>query len=208
MNSTGPVDRLIEIWADPQIRGLAWRWAGNAETADDAMQSTFEAIARLPHLAEIENLRGYFIRTLRRMVYRELGQLNAILADDFTRMAEGRQSTPSFEDDVCTSLQGRALYERFRGERDRLALKVSARSADPARYRAVIGDAADQILQAGLRGEPSEADLPPALRMAYPEYFAQPDVSANTCDQRCHRARKDVKKLLKAVVPWNELSGD
>jgi DNA-directed RNA polymerase specialized sigma24 family protein len=208
MNSTGPVDRLIEIWADPRIRGLARRWAGNAETADDAMQSTFEAIARLPRLTEIENLRGYFIQVLRRMVYRELGQLNAVLADDFTRIAEERRSTPSFEDDVCTSLQGRARYERFCGERDRLMLKVSARSADPARYRAVIGDAAEQVLQAGMRGEPSEADLPPALRAAYPEYFAQPGVSVNTCDQRYHRARQDVMKLLKAVVPRSELSGD
>lgn len=208
MNSTGPEDRLIEIWADPRIRGLARRWAGNAETADDAMQGTFEAIARLPHLAEIENLRGYFIRVLRRMVYRELGQLNAVPADDFTRMTEKRQSTPSFEDDVCTSLQGRARYERFRAERGRLVLKVSARSADPARYRIVIGDTAEQILQAGIRGEPSEADLPPALRAAYPEYFAQPGVPANTRDQRCHRARKDVRKLLKAAVPRSELSGD
>lgn len=208
MNSTGPVDRLIKIWADPRVRGLARQWAGNAETADDAMQSTFEAIARLSHLAEIENLRGYFTRVLRRMVYRELGQLNAVLADDFTRMAEERQSSPSFEDDVCTSLQGRAQYGRFRGERDRLVLKVSARSADPARYRAVIAGAAERILQAGVRGEPSEADLPPALRAAYPEYFAPPGVSANTCDQRCHRAREDVKKLLMAVVPRSELSRD
>jgi len=208
MNSTGPADRLIETWADPRIRGLARRWAGNPMTADDAMQSTFEAIVRLPHLAEIENLRGYFIQVLRRMVYRELDQLNAILAEDFTRMAEERQSTPSFEDDVCMSLQGRALYERFCGERDRLLLKVPARSADPARYRAVIADAAEQILQAGMRGEPSEADLPPALRAAYPEYFAQPGVSTNTCDQHYHRARKDVRNLLKAVVHRSELFGD
>lgn len=208
MNSTGPEDRLTEIWANPRIRGLARRWAGNADTADDAMQSTFEAIARLPHLAEIENLCGYFTRVLRRMVYRELGQLNAVLPDDFTRMAEERQSTPSFEDDVCTSLQGRARYECFRAERGRLVLKVSARSADPARYRIVIGDAAEQILRVGMHGEPSEADLPPALREAYPEYFAQPGVPANTCDQRCHRARKDVRKLLMAVVARSELSGD
>jgi hypothetical protein len=208
MNGTGPEDRLIEIWADPRIRGLARRWADNAETAEDAMQSTFEAIARVPHLAEIENLRGYFIRVLRRMVYRELDQLNAVLPDDFTRMAEERQSTPSFEDDVCASLQGRIRYERFCGERGHLVLTVPARSADPARYRAVIGDAVEQILQAGLRGEPSEADLPPALRTAYPEYFAQPGVLANTCDQRCHRALRDVRKLLKAVVPRNELSRD
>jgi Sigma-70 region 2 len=208
MNSTGPEDRLIEIWADPRIRGLAKRWAGNAETAEDALQSTYYAIARLPHLAEIENLRGYFVRVLRRMVYRELGQLNAVLADDFTRMAEERQSTPSFEDDVCTSLQGRAQYERFCVERDDLALRVSARSSDPGRYRSVIGDAVEQILRAGIRGEPSEADLAPALRAAYPEYFAQPGASANTCDQRCHRARKDVRKLLTAVVSLSWLSGD
>jgi hypothetical protein len=106
------------------------------------------------------------------------------------------------------SVQGQTLYERFCGERDRLVLKVPARSADPARYRAVIADAAEQILQVGMRGEPSEADLPPALRAAYPQYFAQSGVSANTCDQRYHRARKDVRNLLKAIVPRSELSGD
>jgi DNA-directed RNA polymerase specialized sigma24 family protein len=207
MNSTDPVDRLVTIREDPRIRGLARQWAGNAEAAADALQSTFEAMYRLRHLAEIENLSGYFVRVLRRMVYQELGQLNAVLPDDFSRLAEERRSTPSFEDGVCLSLEAQDRYERFRAERDHLVRTVSARGGDKPRYRAVIGDAAELILRSSLRGESSEADRPPALRAAYPEYFAEPGVAPNTLDQRCHRAVKDVRKLLEALLR-SELSDD
>jgi len=203
MNTTGPQDRLIEIWADPRIRRLARRYARNADTADDALQSTYYQVARLKHLAEIENLRGYFVTVLVREIYREQGQLGALLVQDFPRVAEEREHASSFEDEVCTSLEAQARYKRFKARRNRLSLIVPARSTDPNRYRTVISDAVEEILRVGVNGSASEADLPPALREAYPEYFAQPGVSANTCDQRFHRARMDVRKLLKAVVPWS-----
>ena len=207
MNATGPEDRLIEIWADPRIRGFARRYAGDAHTADDALQSAYYKVARLPHLAKIENLRGYFVTVLVREIRRERDQLGALPVEDLPWVAEERQHASSLEEEVCTALDAQARYKRFKSERDRLSLNVPARSAAPSRYRAVISDAVEEILRAGVSGEASEADLPPALREAYPEYFAQPGASANTCDQRCHRARKDVRKLLIAVA-WSELPGD
>jgi hypothetical protein len=119
-----------------------------------------------------------------------------------------RHSTPSFESRACSSLDARARYERFTAQCDRLLSDVAARSDDPRRYRAVISDAAEQILWASVSGEPSEADSPSVLRAVYPEYFAEPGAAANTCDQRAHRARKDVRKMLMAVVCRDELSED
>jgi DNA-directed RNA polymerase specialized sigma24 family protein len=205
MNNTGPEDSLIEIWADPQIRRLARRMAaGNAETADDALQRTYIAIVRHPRLHAIRNLRAYFITVLRREVTHVQGRPCEIPVDD----VDERHSSPSFESRACSSLDARARCERFMAQRDRLLSDVAARSDDPRRYRAVIGDAAEQILRASVSGEPSEADSPSALRAVYPEYFAAPGAAANTCDQRAHRARTDVRKLLMAVISRDELSGD
>jgi hypothetical protein len=55
-----------------------------------------------------------------------------------------------------------------------------------------------QIVSDGMKGETSLADSNEALRASYPEYFAQPGTSANTCQQRCLRARSDVRALLQA----------
>jgi hypothetical protein len=77
---------------------------------------------------------------------------------------------------------------------------VPARSVDDGRYRAVVYAAAEAILSAGMKSEVSEADSHEALRVSYPEYFAQPGASANTCHQRFVRARADIRTLLKAVA--------
>ena len=201
-----PEDRLIEIWADSRIRGLARQWARDTETAEDALQSTYIAIMRRPNLAAIENLRSYFVTVLRRECQRQQGRSHAFAVDDFNRVADQHLSSPSFEDGTCSALDARARYARFRAQRDRLVATVAARSTDKARYRAVIGAAAERILLAGTRGESSAADLPPALRDAYPEYFAEPGVSVNTCDQRYHRARRDVRKLLVLVLSGEDIS--
>jgi len=70
----------------------------------------------------------------------------------------------------------------------------------------VVCDAAGQVLRDGINGEPSDADTNPALRAAYPEYFAQPDASADLLHQRFRRARENVKALLQAVVSRDELT--
>lgn len=203
-----PACRVLEIWQDPQVIGYARRTAGDRDVADDALQSTYYLIFRLKHLAEIENLKAYFYQVLRREIARERGQLGAILVEDFARAAEDRQpvtcapdeSSAGFEDHACVSAQFWYLRKQLLADRDKLLASVPARSADEGRYRAVIYAAAEAILCAGMKSEVSEADSNEAFRVAYPEYFAQPGASPNTCHQRFLRARADVRALLQAVA--------
>jgi len=203
MNSTDPVARLaaarlrlLEIWQDPQVRGYARRRAGDRDLADDALQTTYYVMARLKHLAEIENLKAYFYKVLQHEIDRQRKRLLKVQVEDFARVTEDRQPMTGFEDSVCTSVQFWYLHRRLVAERDRALASVPGRSADPDRYRGVIYAAACQILSDGMKGEASEADTNDAFRVSYPAYFAQPGVSANTSDQRFHRARLDVKALL------------
>jgi len=205
--------QLAEILEDPQIRDLALRYAGPA-LADDALQSTYYAMARLEHLGQIQNLRAYVCKVLIREIHRERGQLGAIVIDDFARIADEHQdaagchpaASPSVEDAVCTSAQAEAWLERFAAQRDHLRAGVPARSDDPDRYRAVICDAAGQVLCDGINGESSDADSNGAFHAAYSEYFDQPDAAPNTLHQRFCRARTDVRALLQAVVRRDELT--
>lgn len=221
MHSIDPADiraaalkQLAEILADPRIKGLVLRHAGHPALAGDALQDTYYALARLEHLGQIVYLRAYVCKVLLREIRRERNQLGAALVDDFARVAEAHQdiaggqpaSPPAVDDTVCASLQARVWLERLAAQRDDLRDAVPARSDDPARYRAVICDAAEQVLRDGINGEPSEADANPALRAAYPEYFGQPDAAPNTVHQRFRRAREDVKALLQSVVHRAELT--
>jgi DNA-directed RNA polymerase specialized sigma24 family protein len=56
--------QLAEIMKDPRVRGLALRYAGHPALADDALQSTYYAMARLEHLGQIQNLRAYVCKVL------------------------------------------------------------------------------------------------------------------------------------------------
>lgn len=221
MDSIDPADilaaarkQLAEIREDPRIKGLALRHAGHPALAEDALQSAYYAVARLQNLEQIKNLRAYFCTVLIREVHRERGQLGAALVDDFPRVVETHHdavgchpaSPPSVEDAVCASLQAQVWRERFAAQRDRLEAEVPARSDDPIRYRAVVCDAAGEVLHDGINGESSEADTNPALRAAYPAYFHQPDAPPNTLHQRFRRARADVKALLQAVLSHDELT--
>jgi DNA-directed RNA polymerase specialized sigma24 family protein len=214
MDSTDPTVRLsaaraqlLEIRQDPRVRGFARRVAGDPDVAEDALQSTYYAMARLEHLAGIENIKAYFYRVLLREIGRERSQLGAILVEDFTRTAEERQaaapvshqSSAGFEDLACISVQFGSMRQRLVARRLNLLASIPARSADPARYRTVIYAAAEQILCAGMTGESSDADGNDAFRAAFPGYFAQPGASANTLHQRFLRARGDLRALLQAL---------
>src|ERR1700753_271709 len=152
MDSTDPTARLsaaraqlLEIWQDPRVRGFARRVAGDPEVAEDALQSTYYAMARLKHLAEIENPKAYFYRVLLREIGHERAQLGAILVEDFPRTAEEQQSTApvpqessaGFEDLACTSVQFWSMRQRLVAQRRKWLASIAARSADPARYRTV-----------------------------------------------------------------------
>jgi len=221
MRRTDPPDRLtaaavgqlVEIWKDPRTKNFARRYAGDPDVADDALQSAYYAVARLNHLDQVENLWAYFRRVLIQEVHRERGQLGAALVEDFERMTEERQdaiashrtSLPSFPNAVCTSLQGQSWLERLVDERDGLLAGIPARSDNPGRYRTVIYAAAEHILRAGIHGDADDADANDAFRASYPEYFRQPGATPNTCDQRLHRARMDVRALLQCVVSRDEI---
>ena len=200
-------EQLAEIWADPQIRAIARKHADSPQIADDALQNTYLVMAVLPNLSEITSLRGYFCTVLIRMVYREQRQLGP-LVDDFARVIEGdkavtgnpRVTPPDFTDAVCTAVQARGWHQRLLRDRDTLTAAVPPRSQDPARYRSVIYSAAEQILRAGITGEPSEPDSNESFCSSYPEYFDAPGTVRNTSHQRLSRARADVRALLQSVV--------
>lgn len=215
--ANGPADtrqQLVTIREDPRIKRFALWHAGHPDLADDALQCAYYAVVRLKNLEQIENLRAYFCKVLIREIRRECSQLGAALVNDFPRVVETRHdaagshlaSSPSIEDAVCISLQAQVWLERFAAQRDCLRARVSARSDDPVRYRAVICHAAEQVLRDGINAEPSDADSNGAFRATYPEYFAQPDASADLLHQRFRRAREDIKALLQAVVSHNELT--
>lgn len=200
--------RLTEAWADPWIRAIARNRADRPQDADDALQATYLAMYRLPNLIKIDDMRAYFCRVLIRALYRQQRQLGALLVDDFALLTETseaaasdlRVATESVEDAACASVQAQHWHRRLIQNREELTAGVPSRSDDPFRYRRMVYHTAEQILRAGISGEPSEADSNDALRAAYPEYFDAPRTAKNTSHQRLSRARADVRTLLQQVT--------
>ncbi len=200
--------RLIEAWADPWIRAIARKRADRPQDAEDALQATYLAMYRLPNLIKIDDMRAYFCRVLIRELYRQQRQLGALLVDNFALMAETNEADASdmrvasegVEDAACASVQAQHWHQRLVQNREELTAGVPSRSEDPVRYQRMVYDAAEQILRAGISGEPSEADSNDAFRAAYPEYFDAPRTAKNTSHQRLSRARADVRTLLQEVT--------
>jgi DNA-directed RNA polymerase specialized sigma24 family protein len=201
-------ERLAEIWADRQIRAVARKYADRAQDAEDALQTTYLAMYRLPHLDQIDNMRAYFCRVLIRAVYHDQRQRGALLVEDFVLVTEASEAMTSdlrlppesVEDAACASVQAQHWHRRLTRDRGKLTAGVPSRSDDPARYQRLVYDAAEQILLAGIGGEPSEADSNDAFRAVYPEYFDAPGKAKNTSHQRLSRARADVRELLQKVT--------
>src|SRR5437660_1434792 len=78
--------------------------------------------------------------------------------------------------------------------------RVHRRSPDPGRYQMTIVTIAERLLRAIVAGDVSDADANPQLAAAYPEWFAEPRCTQNNRDQRCHRAREDLRDLLRTIV--------
>jgi DNA-directed RNA polymerase specialized sigma24 family protein len=201
-------ERLVEIWADHQIRAIARKYADRPQDAEDALQATYLAMYRLPYLDRIDNMRAYFCRVLIRAVYHDQRQLGALLVEDFALVTEASEAGTSdlrlpqegVEDAACASVQAQHWHRRLTQDRGKLTAGVPSRSDDPARYQRMVYDAAEQILQAGISGEPSEADSNDAFRAACPDYFDAPGTAKNTSHQRFSRARADVRDLLQEVT--------
>jgi DNA-directed RNA polymerase specialized sigma24 family protein len=194
---------LLALRQDPQVRGFARRLVGDLGLVEDVNQMVCCRLLALKHHERIENLRAYYFRVLR---------------NEATKLLVLWQETP-FEDGddapvpaelvdekVCNSLHAQIWLDRLADWRDRLLAAIPDRSADPALYRAVIYNTADEVLRDGINGEPCDADSNDALCAAYPEYFAQLNASADLLHQRFRRARLDVRALLQKIVNRDELT--
>jgi DNA-directed RNA polymerase specialized sigma24 family protein len=202
--------QLAVIRQDPKVSGLALKWAGDPDLADDALQNVYCRLAARSRsdLARIENLYAYFVTTLKHEVYRQYsaGREIPLEAAEFAPAASARPGPSRPVDQaVCNALRNQGWLERFAAHQDCRLARIPTRSADPARYRAVVYSAAGQLLRDTLNNEPSEADSAQTLRAAYPGYFAQPGAEPNTLYQRCRRARQDVKTLLQDIVHRDEI---
>jgi hypothetical protein len=203
---------LLAIREDPDVRSLALRRAKSPEVAEDALQTAFYAVSRIPNPGAIEDLRAYFCRVLIREVYRELGQLQATAMEDFTGLADRRQSRPGsslpaprpFPEEVSIRLLGRGWLGIFTARRGELAASVPRRSRDPVRYQRLIVRVAEHVLMTIL-GDNADADINAALRRGYAEWFAARSSGENARHQRLLRARADVCALLKSIVERGDL---
>ena len=79
---------LLQIRQNPKVRRLARKREGDREPAGDALQRTFEAVARAKDPDAIEDLRAYFCQVLIRALNALRGQLGAVPADDFAFIAD------------------------------------------------------------------------------------------------------------------------
>jgi len=180
----------------------------------DALQEAYYAVARVKDPTAIRNLRAYFCQVLTREIYRMLGQLGAMLVEDFTSVADAHQgrsggllSVPqSVAETVSTHLLTEAWLEPFATRCGELTASVPGRSPDPGRYRAMIVTVAERVLRAIVIADTTDADYNTALRGAYAEWFAEPGYPENTYHQRFSRARADVRALLRAVVSRDDLN--
>jgi len=205
---------LLAIREDPEVRSLALRRAKNPEIAEEALQTAYLAVSRIPNPDPIENLRTYFCAVLLREIYRELGQRRLEAPVDFTASDDVRQGRPvinspaprPLSEEVQTRLLGQGWLGAFRA-RPELAAKVPSRSPDPARYQRLIVKVAENMLRVILKENADiDPDINEALRGGYAEWFAAPTSSMNIRHQRLLRARSDVSALLRTIVERRDLT--
>jgi Sigma-70 region 2 len=197
--------QLAEIREDPQIKGIALVRTGDHELAADVLQEAFYAAAQQDH-KKIKDPRRYFVRILINLIYR-LHRLAPVPVDNIEEVAgacpgnaSSQSPAESFDDQVCARLLAQTRLEAFTAQRDSLVGKTPKRSPDPCRYRAVILAFAKAVLAAGAVGDLNEADFNPALRAAYPEWFADEGCAAANLHQRFKRARDDMRELLDPFI--------
>lgn len=218
MPSTTPAERqsylqqLLAIWEDPQVKNLARAWARDPDLAEDALQETYYAMARVKNPELIEDARSYFCRVLMRKTKCLRGQLGAAVVDDFSGLADACQRklgggvlSPPFDELVNTKLLARKWLRCLASRGAALTQDVPGRSPDPDRYRLAVVTTAVWMLLAIVRGDFRQEDLNPTLRAAFREWFAADGVAANNIQQRLSRGRADIGNLLKIVISLEEL---
>ncbi len=208
-------DRVAVLCQGAGMRGLAIRYARDHDLAEDALQETFYAVARVSDPSRIDDLARYVRRVLQRKVVELLESPCAHLSDDLDALiaaSSGGVRRPNTKRPVVmgSPVQDlavrRAQAKAWIGRLSRLSkTSVPRRSADPERYQRVIATVARRVLPAMLEGEVSSADLDHFLIAAYPEWFASRQSSTSTRDQRLCRGRREVSGLLESVVSRDEL---
>jgi hypothetical protein len=169
-------------------------------------------MARIKDPGGIEDPKAYFCRVLIRVITALRGQLGAILPDNFADLADaglgsalGVALPRPVDETVAANLLSESWLEHFTADRESLSAVVPGRSPDPARYRELIARVAGQVLRSIVTADVCDADGNPALRVAYPEWFAEDGGTADNANQRFSRARADVRGLLQAIVSRDDL---
>jgi hypothetical protein len=200
---SGGYEELAAIACDPGMRRAAWRLGG--DMADDLLQETWYAMARTPARESIENLRGYFYKTMVN-TWRHLRQdlaRHGIPADDLDAAAGAAKGMPSAEHDALARLDAAARRGRLRARRAELRLTIPPHSPDSCRYRGIVMTVAEAV--AAGTGPISRGELNEALVAAYPEWFGELGVKPGTLQQRRCRARQAIWRLLAAVLGPDDL---
>lgn len=201
------LEQLAAIREDPKVKNLARSRAGDSELAEDALQETYYAVARLRNPERIVDLRAYYCRVLLRNIHRLRSQLGAILIEDFGVVADTCQRKPGgeppplpFDDTVGSHLLIRDMLRYLAAHRATLSYTVPGRSPDPAPYRDVIVAVVDRVLVASVAGGLGDAEQNLAFRALYPQWFAEAGVAISNIHQRFARARVDVSRLVQEIT--------
>lgn len=201
---------LLAITADPKVRNLAARRAGDRDLAEDVVQEAWYIVNRMPHPERIADLRAYFCTVVIHQASRLRSAPGMSLYDDLEiALSVHHRLDPAsrnLEEGAIAHLMAQARLARFTARKHVLRSIVPGRSPNPDRYRDLIIAAAEAIIAAAVAlDHASDKDSRERLLAEYPEWFAEPGSTENTCDQRLSRARADLRALLQKVVPREEL---
>ena len=200
--SAGVYDELTAITTDPVMRRHARRLAH--DLADDLLQQTWYAVARVLAREPIDNLRGYFYRVMARTAWRMRDDVTrqGIPADDPLAAAGPRRglelAAAPAEDEALLRLLNAARRDLLRRRRAELRQEIPACSPDPDRYRDAIVDITGRLLADD--GPDDRTEINDALIAAYPEWFAAPEAAAAARYQRRCRGRADIMRVVGAVI--------
>jgi hypothetical protein len=205
----GGLAELAAICTSPEFRRLARRLAG--DLAEDALQETYYAVARVCQREPIDNLRGYCYRALANMARRLRRELahGPVPTDDLEAVHGAGHALsvgghpPSAEAAGLARVVTEEWLHRLRRRRAELRTGIQACSADPGRYQAAVLSVAEWVLASG--GPANTAEINQALAEAHPAWFGVSCGPPGTLYKRLSRARQSVRLVLEAVVDRDDL---
>ena len=174
------------------------------ELAEDALQETFYALARIKDPSGIKNLRAYFYRVLIRVVHQLRSEdrrtnLETLLEwEQYAAAGPGQVLARPADESARLAAEG--WLKLFSAHRERLTAAVPGRSPDPGRYRNLNIAVTERILGAMPDQGDSEPDSSGAFRAGYPEWFDEAGCAPANLELRLARARSDVRNLLLVTV--------